>query len=93
MQKTFLKFEIGMSGTGFSTHNFDLDRYQHSDSDIRSLVKVILVGLFQTEVEKELSDRYLKISGKNDYVLWTSKKIQATNPELDSFDIPEPFYE
>jgi len=93
MAKEIIKFEIGMSGTGLSTHHWELDRTLHSDADIRSLVGVIVNGLLQTDEEKELSNRYFKLQGKEISVRWASKKIQATNPDFDKFKIPESFVE
>lgn len=91
MSRKILKFEMGMSGTGFSTHNWELDVEIHSDYDIRNLVGVLVTGLFQTKDEIEISGRYLKVIGDNGSVQWTSKKIQRTNPDIDCFNIPQPF--
>ncbi len=89
MPRNFLKFEIGMSGTGLSTHDWTLDCTTHSDSEVRALVKVIVNGLFQTDEDKELSNRYLKVTGSDSSIQWTSRKIQRINPDLDCFDIPQ----
>lgn len=91
MSRKFLKFEMGMSGTGLSTHNWELDVETHSDFDIRNLVGVLVTGLFQTKDEIETSERYLKVIGEDGSIQWTSNKIQRTNPDVDYFDIPQPF--
>ena len=93
MPKKFLKFEVGMTGTGLSTHNWTLDCATHNDNDIRALVRVLVAGLFQTEEEKELSSRYLKIIGDVGSIQWTSRKVQEINPDIDNFEIPRPFIE
>ena len=82
---------MGMSGSGISTHHWDLETETHTDFEIRNLVGVLVAGLFQTSYEIENSERYLKITGKDGSVQWASKKIQRTNPDVDYFKIPKPF--
>lgn len=89
MPRYFLKFEMGMSGTGLSTHDLTLDCTTHTDSEVRALVKVIVNGLFQTDEDKEVSSRYLKVIGSNGSIQWASRKIQKVNPDTDCFDIPQ----
>ena len=90
MSRKILKFELGLSGTGFSTHNWEIDVKTHTDSDIRSLVRVLVAGLFQTNDEIETSERYLKVIGEDAFIQWASKKIQRANPDIDYFGIPQP---
>ncbi|MDI4652543.1 MULTISPECIES: hypothetical protein [Pseudoalteromonas] len=93
MARKVLRFEIGMSGTEHSTHHWVLDCSTHSDHDVRSLVAVLVAGLFQTDEDKELSKRYLKVIGDRSSIQWTSRQIQKVNPDIDSFDIPQPLTE
>lgn len=93
MARKVLKFEMGMSGTGFSTQRWVLDCSTHSDHDVRSLVAVLVAGLFQTDEDKELSKRYLKVIGNGSSIQWASRQIQKVNPDIDCFDIPLPLIE
>jgi|TARA_R110000744_G_scaffold175953_2_gene294780 hypothetical protein len=51
MAREIIIFEMGMSGTGLSTHTWELDTTIHNDSAIRSLVRVVVTGLLKTDEE------------------------------------------
>ena len=88
MKKGYLKFELGMSGTGLPTACFNVDVY--SETDIKLLITTIITGLFVSD-EHEWSSRYLKVTGENGSIQWGSKKIQSHRPSVDHGELPSLF--
>ncbi|MBB1295463.1 MULTISPECIES: hypothetical protein [unclassified Pseudoalteromonas] len=87
----YFKFEIGLSGTGLPTAQWLMN--VTSQSDIRSVISVIVKGMFDTEDNDQISGRYLKVRGKDGSIQWASKKISSDRPDILTCALPLPFSE
>ncbi|WP_394222652.1 hypothetical protein [Alteromonas gracilis] len=87
----YLKFEIGLSGTGLPTAEWNMN--VTSQTDIRSVIGVIVKGMFDTDDNDQLSSRYLKVRGQSGSIQWASKKISSDRPDILTCDLPIPFSE
>ncbi|WP_064663927.1 hypothetical protein [Pseudoalteromonas sp. MQS005] len=87
----YFTFEIGLSGTGLSTAEWNINFT--SQADVRAVIGVIVSGMFNTEDNDQLSNRYLKVRGESGSIQWASKKISSDRPDVLTCDLPIPFSE
>lgn len=87
----YFTFEIGLSGTGLSTAEWNMNFT--SQTDVRAVIGVIVSGMFNTEDKDQLSNRYLKVRGESGSIKWASKKISSDRPDVLTCDLPIPFSE
>lgn len=85
----YFTFEIGLSGTGLPTAEWKMD--VTSQTDVRSVIGVIVKGMFDTEDNDQLSNRYLKVRGESGSIQWASKKISSDRPDVLTCELPIPY--
>lgn len=82
-------FELGLSNGGFNTPTWEMPA--DSIEQVRSLIGVLVKGMFDTEETDENGGRYLKVRGKDKAIVeWASKGIRPERPDVNTCELPEP---